>query len=272
MNLTHAKIGFIGGGNMAQAIIGGLLSQGVSTQQLWVSEPNTETQAKLQAKHIQLAKDNVALVQAVDVVVLAIKPQVAQDVLSPLAEVIADKLVISIMAGLELTTIATWLNGASRLVRVMPNTPALVQLGASGAFANAISDDDKTLATQILQATGIVKWVNQESDLDAVTAVSGSGPAYFFYVMEQMIQAGIDMGLDEETAKQLTLQTALGSAQMAIQSDVSPTQLRKNVTSPNGTTQKAIETFDALGVGTGIQTGLKNAQLRSVELAKVLAG
>ncbi|MDO4222680.1 MAG: pyrroline-5-carboxylate reductase, partial [Acinetobacter sp.] len=206
----------------------------------------------------------------VDVVVIAVKPQMASDVLRALAGQCHDKLVISIMAGVEVATISQLLGGAERIVRVMPNTPALVQQGANGAYAANISEQDRALATQILQATGLVCWVKQEQDIDAVTAVSGSGPAYFFYVMEHMIQAGKDLGLDAETATQLTLQTALGAAQMAINSEHSPTQLRKNVTSPNGTTQAAIETFDAQNVGQGIEQGLAAAAKRSQELAEML--
>ncbi|WLF83266.1 pyrroline-5-carboxylate reductase [Moraxella sp. ZY210820] len=264
------KIGFIGGGNMAQAIIGGLIAQGFNQQSIMVSEPYQPTREILQSKNIQLLNDNVAVVQHVDIIIIAVKPQMAKEVLAPLTGLCDDKLIISIMAGIEIETISQLLGGAKRIVRVMPNTPALLQLGASGAFAHDLTADDKNIATQILQAIGLVVWVKNEREIDAVTAISGSGPAYFFYMMEQMIQAGIDMGLDEQTVKQLTLQTALGSAQMAMQSEYSPTQLRKNVTSPNGTTQKAIETFDELGVGQGIQQGVKNAERRSQELAEIL--
>lgn len=269
-NMFTQKIGFIGGGNMAQAIIGGLVAQGVNQQSIVVSEPYQPTREILQAKNIQLLNDNIDVIQQADIIIIAVKPQMAKEVLTPLAGLCADKLVISIMAGIEIETISQLLGGAKRIVRVMPNTPALLQLGTSGAFAHDLTADDKSIATQILQAIGLVVWVKHEREIDAVTAVSGSGPAYFFYMMEHMIQAGIDMGLDEQTAKQLTLQTALGSAQMAIQSEHSPTQLRKNVTSPNGTTQKAIETFDELGVGQSIQQGVKNAEQRSQELAQQL--
>lgn len=268
--MLQQKIGFIGGGNMAQAIIGGLISQGLNPQHIYVSDPNVDIREKLQQKGINVTQDNAQLVSQTEVIILAIKPQVASEVLSALKGKIHSQMVISIMAGVEIETISQLLGNHQRIIRVMPNTPALVQQGASGAFALSLTEQDQQIATQILQATGLVVWVKQESDIDVVTAVSGSGPAYFFYMFEQMIQAGVDLGLTPETARQLTLQTALGSAQMAIQSTESPAQLRKNVTSPNGTTQAAIETFDKLNVAQGIYQGVCAAQKRSHELAQQL--
>lgn len=270
--MLNCKIGFIGGGNMAQAIIGGLLAQGVNVSNIYVSEPNEQTQTILQEKQIQLVPDNVSLVNVADVVILAVKPQVVEMVLTPLVGQLKQQLIISIMAGVEIATIANILKGAKRIVRVMPNTPALVQLGASGVYADpqVVSQEDQQLATHILNATGSVTWVEKEQDLDSVTAVSGSGPAYFFYLMEHMIHAGQMMGLDEATAKQLTLQTALGAAQMAVQSGLSPTQLRQNVTSPNGTTQAAIETFNRENMAHAIKAGMFAAQHRSQQLAQQL--
>ncbi|MBL8322217.1 MAG: pyrroline-5-carboxylate reductase, partial [Acinetobacter sp.] len=159
-----------------------------------------------------------------------------------------------------------------RIVRVMPNTPALVQTGAHGLFANeAVTAQDRELASQVLASTGLTIWVNSEAQIDAVTAVSGSGPAYFFYMMESMIRAGKNLGLDEKVATALTLQTALGAAQMAITSASSPAELRRNVTSPNGTTQAAIEVFDHAHISQNIQAALAAAQKRSQELAQELS-
>lgn len=268
--MLKQRIGFIGGGNMAQAIIGGLLAQGIDLSQIKVSEPFAPTREILSQKNIALLDDNQQLIQAVDVVIVAVKPQMAKEVLAPLAGLCADKLIISIMAGVEIDTISQLLGGAKRIVRVMPNTPALLRLGASGAFASTLDTADKDIATQILQAIGLVVWVKSEREIDAVTAVSGSGPAYFFYMMEQMITAGESLGLDYDVAKQLVLQTAVGAAQMAMQSEHSPTQLRKNVTSPNGTTQVAIETFDAQEMNQAIHLAMQNADRRSQELAQML--
>ena len=154
----------------------------------------------------------------------------------------------------------------------MPNTPALVQTGAHGIFAQEeVSVKDRELATQVLASTGLTIWVTSEAQIDAVTAVSGSGPAYFFYMMESMIRAGKNMGLDEKVATALTLQTALGAAQMAITSSNAPSELRKNVTSPNGTTQAALEVFDRAQISQNIQTALAAAQKRSQELAQELS-
>ena len=191
--------------------------------------------------------------------------------LRPLQGQFADKLVISIVAGAEISTIANLL-GTERVVRVMPNTPALVQTGAHGLYATEYVDaKDRELASQVLAATGLTIWVNSEAQIDAVTAVSGSGPAYFFYMMESMIRAGKNLGLDEKVATALTLQTALGAAQMAITSSNTPAELRKNVTSPNGTTQAAIEVFDHAQISQNIQAALAAAKMRSQELAQELS-
>lgn len=263
-----ANIAFIGGGNMAQALIGGLLAQGLPATRITVSEPVEAIRNVLVDKGIQLTENNLAAVEQADIIVLAVKPQVIASVLEPLAGKIKNQLIISIAAGVNVATLSRFLNGYDRIVRAMPNTPALIQSGATGLFANiAVSDQDRIQAAKVLGAAGLVIWVDEERKLDAVTAVSGSGPAYFFYLMEAMIQAGKDLGLDERTATTLTLQTALGAAQMAVTSEQGPTQLRKNVTSPNGTTQAAIETLDAHQVSQFIQQALAAASKRSEELA-----
>ena len=191
--------------------------------------------------------------------------------LKPLQGLLDGKLVISIVAGAEIATLSALL-GTDRIVRVMPNTPALVQTGAHGLFANEeVGNDDRELASQVLASTGLTIWVNSEAQIDAVTAVSGSGPAYFFYMMESMIRAGKNLGLDEKVATALTLQTALGAAQMAITSSNKPAELRKNVTSPNGTTQAALEVFDRAQISQNIQAALAAAQKRSQELAQELS-
>ncbi|ENU29412.1 pyrroline-5-carboxylate reductase [Acinetobacter sp. 2JN-4] len=268
----NQNICFIGGGNMAQALIGGLLSRGLPTTRITVSDPVEQIRQILEEKEIQTTTDNVAAIKDADVVVLAVKPQVLATVLQPLKGLLSDKLVISIIAGAEIQTLSDLIGGSERIVRVMPNTPALVQTGAHGIYAPAaVGTKDRELTSQILAATGLTIWVDNEAQIDAVTAVSGSGPAYFFYLMESMIRAGKNLGLDEKVATALTLQTALGAAQMAITSSNSPAELRKNVTSPNGTTQAALEVFDRAQISQNIQAALAAAQKRSQELAQELS-
>ena len=214
----NCNIGFIGGGNMAQALIGGLISRGLAPNRITVSDPVEQMRACLAEKQVQVTEDNLVAIQEADIVLFAVKPQVLASVLKPLKGLLQGKLVISIVAGAEISTIAKLLD-TDRIVRVMPNTPALVQTGAHGLYAtDAVDAHDRALASQVLAATGLTLWVNSEAQIDAVTAVSGSGPAYFFYMMESMIRAGKNLGLDEKTATALTLQTALGAAQMAITS------------------------------------------------------
>ena len=267
----NCNISFIGGGNMAQALIGGLISQGLPATRITVSDPVEKVRSLLAEKEINVTDDNIAAIKDADIVLFAVKPQVLAGVLKPLQGLLDGKLVISIVAGAEIATLSALL-GTERIVRVMPNTPALVQTGAHGLFANAeVGSDDRELASQVLASTGLTIWVNSEAQIDAVTAVSGSGPAYFFYMMESMIRAGKNLGLDEKVATALTLQTALGAAQMAITSSNTPAELRKNVTSPNGTTQAALEVFDRAQISQNIQAALAAAQKRSQELAQELS-
>ena len=267
----NCNISFIGGGNMAQALIGGLISRGLPTTRITVSDPVEQVRTLLAEKEINVTDDNIAAIKNADIVVFAVKPQVLAQVLQPLKGLVSDKLIISIVAGAEIATLASLL-GTERIVRVMPNTPALVQTGAHGLYAHEyVASSDRDLASQVLASTGLTIWVNSEAQIDAVTAVSGSGPAYFFYMMESMIRAGKNLGLDEKVATALTLQTALGAAQMAITSSNTPAELRKNVTSPNGTTQAALEVFDRAQISQNIQAALAAAQKRSQELAQELS-
>lgn len=267
----NCNICFIGGGNMAQALIGGLISRGLPPTRITVSDPVEKVRLLLAEKDVCVTDDNIAAIRDADIVLFAVKPQVLASVLKPLKGLFEGKLVMSIVAGAEIATIATLL-ATDRIVRVMPNTPALVQTGAHGLYATeAVDIKDRELASQVLAATGLTLWVNSEAQIDAVTAVSGSGPAYFFYMMESMIRAGKNLGLDEKVATALTLQTALGAAQMAITSANTPAELRKNVTSPNGTTQAALEVFDRAQISQNIQAALAAAQKRSQELAQELS-
>lgn len=266
-----ASIAFIGGGNMAQALIGGLLAQQISASQITVAEPVESLHAALKKHGVGVTTSNEEAIKSADVVILAVKPQVMAQVLSPLREQFKNQLIISIAAGVTISTLSRLLGGYTQIVRAMPNTPALIQAGATGLYASAAVDSKaRELASQTLAAAGLVLWVEQENLLDAVTAVSGSGPAYFFYMMQAMIEAGESQGLTTEQATALTLQTALGAAKMASISEHTPAQLRKNVTSPNGTTQAAIETLDAAQVNMHIIAALNAAAKRSAELAIAL--
>jgi pyrroline-5-carboxylate reductase len=269
--VLNCNITFIGGGNMAQALIGGLIARGLPATRITVSDPVEKVRELLAEKDVHVTDDNALAIRDADIVLFAVKPQVFASILKQLKGLLDGKLVISIVAGAEIATISKILE-TDRIVRVMPNTPALVQTGAHGLFAyDAVDAQERELASQVLASTGLTIWVKSEAQIDAVTAVSGSGPAYFFYMMESMIRAGKNLGLDEKVATALTLQTALGAAQMAITSSSSPAELRKNVTSPNGTTQAAIEVFDHAHISQNIQAALAAAQKRSQELAQDLS-
>lgn len=266
-------VAFIGAGNMARAIIGGLLENGFAPQNIWAAEPESARLEDLAAQGLNTTTDNTAAVAAADLVVLAVKPQIMQAVAADLATAAQQHqpLFISIAAGISLDALERWLGGNAAVVRCMPNTPALVQTGASGLFANArVSDLQRDQATQVMQAVGIALWVQNEAELDAVTAVSGSGPAYYFLMMEAMTAAGVKLGLSEPTARDLTLQTALGAARMASSSDVDAAELRRRVTSPKGTTEQAIKTFQAQGLEAIVEQAMTACRDRAVEMAEEL--
>lgn len=246
--MSDSRISFIGGGNMARSIIGGLVQQGYAPGNLCASARRPET---LNALHqdfgIRVESNNGAAVKGADVVVLAVKPQVMKEVCLSLREELApDSLIISVAAGIGIGSLDRWLGAGRHIVRAMPNTPALVQTGATGLYAGAgVTAGEKQLAETLLQAVGTVAWVAEESLIDAVTSVSGSGPAYFFLLLEAMVDAGEQQGLDRATARALAVQTALGAARLAQQSaDLELAELRRRVTSPGGTTERAIAAFE----------------------------
>ncbi len=271
-----SNICFIGGGNMATSLIGGLIAQGHPADSISVSDPNESQRSELEQKFsIKTFSDCAPAMENADIVVLAVKPQIMKTVASDVA--IAGKqsakqpLFVSIAAGINLFSLQTWLGQEQAIVRCMPNTPSLIQLGASGLFANEhTSIVQKNLAETVLKAAGIVQWVQSEAEIDAVTAVSGSGPAYYFLLMEAMIDAGVDLGLSRETASELTIQTAIGAAQMAKESDVDVAELRRRVTSPGGTTEQAINTFEGAHLRDIVKAALNSANRRSGELAELL--
>jgi len=266
------KIGFIGGGNMASSLISGLIASGHAPEQIWVSDINPDTLTAL--KHdlkVNTSANNDEVINSVDVVVLAVKPQTLGAVAQSIAALVQQKqsLVVSIAAGINQNSLSRWLGADTAIVRCMPNTPALVLTGATALHANdKVTAEQCDLAENILRSVGIALWVEDEAELDAVTAVSGSGPAYFFLLMEAMEKAALELGLTQETARLLVQQTALGAAKIALESAESPEQLRKRVTSPGGTTQQAIETFEQGGFTELVAKALHAARDRSIEMSK----
>jgi len=261
------KIGFIGAGNMAGSIIGGMLNAGFSTDDIRASDPSATGQARQLG--IKVITDNQALVKWADVIVLAVKPQIMQSVCSQISIQISQRhLILSIAAGIRSTSISNWLASDAACIRVMPNTPALLGLGMSGLYASPhTSEEQVKLATGIMETTGRVIQFNDEAMIDAVTAVSGSGPAYYFLLMEAMIKAGVQQGLPEDDARLLVTQTALGAATMAQQSNVDAQELRRRVTSPGGTTEQAIKTLLDGNFMQLVNHAIDAAARRSVELS-----
>ncbi len=256
---------------MAASLVKGLVASGHDPSQLWVSDVNAEALTNLSSTlPINTTSSNQEVVNTVDVVVLAVKPQILGQVAQDLAKVLQpNQLVISIAAGINQTSLCHWLGTDKAIVRCMPNTPALVLTGATALHANKnVTTEQKDLAENILRSVGITLWVNNEGDLDAVTAVSGSGPAYYFLLMEAMEKAALELGLNEATARLLIQQTALGAAKIALESSESPAELRRRVTSPGGTTQKAIETFESGGFSELVNNALHAARNRSIEMSK----
>ena len=266
------KIGFIGGGNMATSLISGLIASGHAPQHIWVSDINPDTLTALAENlKVNTSIHNDTVINEADVVVLAVKPQTLSAVAQSAAAAIQKKksLVVSIAAGISQHSLSQWLGADTAIVRCMPNTPALVLTGATALHANAnVSVEQRNLAENIMRAVGIALWVKDESELDAVTAVSGSGPAYYFLLMEAMEKAALELGLNEVTARLLVQQTALGAAKIALESPESPEQLRKRVTSPGGTTQQAIATFEQGGFTELVSKALHAARDRSIEMSK----
>ncbi|MBZ4194709.1 MAG: pyrroline-5-carboxylate reductase [Candidatus Contendobacter sp.] len=245
--MKNVSIAFIGGGNMARSLIGGLLTNGSDPGRLWVAEPDASQREFLRGRFgVHASAGNRDIAARAEILVLAVKPQALRAVAEDLAEVVQthQPLTISIAAGVREADIRQWLGGDVAIVRTMPNTPALVGSGATALFANPwVSDSQRQVAESIMRAVGLAVWVDKERLLDAVTALSGSGPAYFFLLMEALEKAGIRMGLEAETARLLTLQTAFGAAKMALEIPENAAALRARVTSPGGTTERAISVF-----------------------------
>lgn len=272
---TSPTIGFIGAGNMASAIIGGMLDSGFRAGGLWVSAPDDDHLQTIRNKFgVSITTDNRYCAQQADVLILAVKPQIMGDVcrdISPVAQN-TRPLMVSIAAGLTAETLDEWLGGGLPMVRVMPNTPSLVGMGAAGLYANSeVSDDQKKTVESIFNSIGKALWLEDENQLHAVTALSGSGPAYFFLMLEALEAAATEAGIPPETARSLAIQTMAGAAEMAGRSEHDPAQLKRNVMSPGGTTEQAINTFEDGGLRPLVDKAYKAAMNRSEEMARELA-
>lgn len=277
--MTRDTIAFIGGGNMAASLVAGLVADGQDPMALIVSDPDRDKLDALVARYgVRITGDNAEAVRDAGLLVLCVKPQMAAEVCRGLAAVLARTgpgdlpLVVSVMAGIRERSIQTWLGAATPLVRAMPNTPAMIQSGAIVLHATAeTSTAQRDQAETLLRAGGLTRWVDAEEQLDVVTALSGSGPAYFFLLMEILEQVGIELGLESESARLLTIQTALGAARMAMESEDSPRELRERVTSPGGTTESALEVLEAGGVRQLVASAVGAAHARAEELSRLLA-
>lgn len=272
--MNEKRYTFIGGGNMARSLIGGMINDGCPPGNITVSDPIEQQRQLLTTTFsIQCVASNLEALQQADIVILAVKPQLMEAVAKEIAASIQQLScpVISIAAGIRSNDLERWLGGHCSVIRAMPNTPALVSSGATALVANnRANDDQRDLAEFIMRAVGLTLWLDEESQMDAVTALSGSGPAYFFLLMEAMEKAGRNAGLSVESARLLTLQTAFGAAKMALESSDDSATLRKCVTSPGGTTERAIETLQSGNFETLVDDAIQAAKARGEELAEIL--
>lgn len=266
------KIAFLGGGNMASALIGGLLRKGQARGEICVIEVSSEARGRLAAQQgIDASPAPDACSEAAEVLVLATKPQDLKAALAPLRDKVQGKLVISIAAGVRLEALSRWLGGHRKIVRCMPNTPALIGAGIAALHASAeVSSKERETAQAVLSAVGEVVWVDDERLLDPVTALSGSGPAYVFWFIEQLAASGEKLGLPQEVSRRLAMQTVLGAAKLAAQSDKSAAELRAQVTSKAGTTEAALKVFERAKLAQGIAKALEAASRRGTELGDEL--
>lgn len=269
--MDNKTIAFIGGGNMAQSLIGGIAGSDCDPDNIWVADPYVDQLDTVRHRFkVNVTQENTEAANHADIIVLAVKPQVMKQACERIADSVQERkpLVISIAAGITEPDISRWLGGGIAVVRAMPNTPALVKSGATVLFANdRVSEDEGEIAEHILRAVGMVLWVDDETQMDAVTATSGSGPAYFFLTIELVANAATELGLPEEKARMLALQTAYGASKMALESDDDPATLRDKVTSPGGTTAAALKVFEDAGMKDIFVRALGAARDRGRELS-----
>ncbi len=265
------KIAIIGGGHMGRALAAGIASCVDLDAEIVVADPMANRLARYQQHNISTTTDNNEAISQSNVVVLAVKPQVIKSVIVEYAETLTKKLVISIAAGVPMGHLESWLKPLTPIIHCMPNLPAAVCEGVTAIIANPfVSSDQKTLADRIFKAVGDTVWIEDDRHIDIVTAVSGSGPAYFFYLMDAMIQAATELGMDAAVARTLATRTAVGASSLAVDSPKAPATLRNEVASPGGTTERALETLDASGVRESIIDAVKAAFTRSTELTASL--
>jgi len=265
---SSLRIAFIGGGNMASAMISGLVKQVASPAQIYVIDVNVENLQNLSDRY-RVSTSGVmdARLLEMDVIVLAVKPQQLHAVAESLRVFVKTQLILSVAAGIRAADLSRWLGGHSKIVRAMPNTPAMIGLGMTGLYAmDAVISEERKLAETMMQAVGDCLWVDNESMIDAVTAVSGSGPAYVFYFIEAMQEAAMQLGFDASQARQLALSTFNGAAQLAKQSEEPVSSLRERVTSKGGTTYAALCSMDDSAVKAAIHQAVQAAALRGKEL------
>jgi pyrroline-5-carboxylate reductase len=266
-----SKLAILGGGNMGRALIGGMLRRGTRPEHITVGESFPPAREALAADFgVQCTADNAAAVEPASVVVVAVKPQIAGSVLAPLQPALqrTRPVVISIAAGIRLAALESWCGSGVPVVRAMPNRPALVGAGATGLFAPAsVAGAQREVAERVMQAVGEVIWVGAEDDLDVVTALSGSGPAYFFLLAELLTQGAIDLGLDPAAARRLAIATLHGAGQLAHGGDGDLARMRAEVTSKGGTTEAAVKSFEAADLRGIVARALEAATRRSHELA-----
>ena len=267
---SKLKIGFIGGGNMAVALISGLLQAGITAKHIHVVDVNQATLTKMETEFGVATSLNIDQhLQQMNVIIFAVKPQQLRDVIGELAAYLNDQLLISIAAGIRATDISRWLNGYQKIVRVMPNTPALIGKGITGLFAlSGVGEAEKQCADEILRAVGSTSWVQEEKLIDVVTAISGSGPAYVFYFIEAMQQAAQELGLTHEQGTQFAIATFEGAAQLAMHSVDDVATLRERVTSKGGTTYAALRSMESDDVKKHIIGAIKAAATRATELGE----
>ena len=271
--MAQPSIAFIGTGNMAGAILEGLIATGYPVDKLWATRRQLDKLSHFADRGVNTTTDNHLAISSSDIVVISVKPQMMRDTLTELAPTLQKRkpLLISVAAGISCDSLERWAGGELAVIRSMPNTPSLLRLGASGLFANPrVTDTQKAQASSIAEAVGIATWCDTEEGIDQVTAVSGSGPAYFFLMMEKMIEAAQELGMSPEAARQLTIQTAKGAAEMAANTGIEPAQLRKNVTSPGGTTEQAINSFEHDQLGKVVLRAMTACKNRAAEMSEQL--
>ena len=262
------NVSFIGAGNMAYSIIRGLLDSPTKRFVISTSDPDETKREDLVARGVSWARTNQEAINQSEAVILAVKPQLVAPVLQEL-EIGPSQLLISIAAGVNVSSLAAWTNPNQCIVRCMPNTPALLRKGITGLFSKEnVSEFQKGLATELMSSIGETSWVAQESEIDSITALSGSGPAYFFFLMEQMVEAGLELGLSKELSENLAKATAVGAAEMALASSAPLTELRQNVTSPGGTTEAAINYMEKKEMSISIRKAIFEAKQKAVDLSR----